>query len=195
MIIGEDKPSLEDLMQFGVKGMKWGVRKERTPAEKRALAKKVALGAGTLLIVAGTAVAVHQLRKNGYLKAKDVPKIAAEGKKIADKILEEPMDLIHATRGKTKGFTFLKQGGVPTFLQEYENAFGHDSGQTGVFKKVGGKIAVSFLDPDGKKDFAGRLIPHEILIPKSMAHGINNVDDVMEKIWPLLKDQYESYYN
>lgn len=32
IIDGAEKPSLEDLAHFGVKGMKWGVRKEQDPA-------------------------------------------------------------------------------------------------------------------------------------------------------------------
>lgn len=32
-IVGQEKPSLEDLAHFGVKGMKWGQHKERTPLE------------------------------------------------------------------------------------------------------------------------------------------------------------------
>lgn len=31
----EEKPDLDDLVHFGVKGMHWGVRKERTPEQKR----------------------------------------------------------------------------------------------------------------------------------------------------------------
>jgi hypothetical protein len=43
IILGAEKPSLEDLAHFGVKGMKWGVRKPQTPQEQqsRELAKAI----------------------------------------------------------------------------------------------------------------------------------------------------------
>jgi hypothetical protein len=53
MILGEeDKPSLEDALEHhGVKGMKWGIRKEYSDRVRReaALTKKVAEGKGGLL--------------------------------------------------------------------------------------------------------------------------------------------------
>ena len=206
-----DKPPLnEALKHFGVKGMHWGVRKEQestsdgsgsakdpllSPRQKK-IAKNVALGVGALVLVAGAAVVAHELNKNGKLPLKSISGQAAKGKEAVQKLMEEPTELIHATRGKNKGFAFLKQGGIPNYLQEYESAFGHRP-EPGMFQRFGKnseKIAASFLDPEGKKDFAGRIIPHEIIIPSTMAHGINNLDDVKTKIWPLLKETHDNFY-
>lgn len=192
------KPSLDEtLKHFGVKGMKWGVRKERTSAEKRAIAKKVAIGTGALLVAAGTAAVVYQLKKNN-VSVNDVGKLAETGKKAAESILKEQVDIIHTSRGKNKGFLFLKNGGLPDPLSTWENAFGADGKDAGggnFFKVLGdGKIAAAFHDPDGRTDAATRKIIHNVIVPRSMTDGIENLDDVKTKIWPLLKDAYDTFY-
>lgn len=42
IIVGQEKPSLEELSHFGVKGMKWGVRKAVTGGEIREARKRLA---------------------------------------------------------------------------------------------------------------------------------------------------------
>ena len=46
----------------------------------------------------------------------------------------------------------------------------------------------------GRKDRSGRVIPHTIILPKSMSADVNSVDDLMKKAWPLLKDDFASFY-
>lgn len=59
------EPSLEELMHYGVKGMKWGVRKERQPMspETKRRIKQGAIAAGVVLATAG-AVSVAVATKN-----------------------------------------------------------------------------------------------------------------------------------
>lgn len=209
------------LAHYGVKGMKWGRKKadssgqsspsgaSQTPASsssdaeakaalRKARAKKVAIGVGILAVAAGTAYVGYQLNKNGSLQLNGLKKPTAEVKKKANDIInQEPTMFIHASRLKTKGFKFYQQGGLSDSLAEYTKAFGHDASGSETFKRYGDnneKIAASFLDPDGRRDTAGRVIPHEIVIPKSMANGINNLDDVKKKIWPLLSEEYGRLY-
>lgn len=42
IIVGQEKPSLEDLSHFGVKGMQWGVRKKVTGAEIKGARRRLA---------------------------------------------------------------------------------------------------------------------------------------------------------
>jgi hypothetical protein len=68
----EQKPALEDLQHFGVKGMKWGVRKARAPSTKSSSddevktgmsnRKKAIIGAAVVtgVVVAGLVVAKHK---------------------------------------------------------------------------------------------------------------------------------------
>jgi hypothetical protein len=198
----------EDYIEhFGVKGMKWGVRKDRgrsgtarsgqkTPrfsAEQKVKAKKVAIGLGVLTVAAGTAYLAYSMNRNGNVPIRSITP-PASAKKFVDEVKTQT-DLIHASRGKNKGFHFIKSGGLPDPLHDYEKAFGADSGKAEMFRRLDdGRIAAGFLDPQGRSDHAGRMIPHQVLIPHSMASGINNLDDVRNKIWPLLKPTYDTMY-
>lgn len=197
------------LAHYGVKGMRWGVRRPDSSAEpkgndasneaaRRARVKKVAITAGVLAVAAGGAYVTYKLAKDGKLPVKSLNRASvAAGKKMVEKaapVNVEPTSVIHGSRGKDVGFRFIKRGGVPDPMTEYMQAFdGHTGGDA--FKRFGdGKIAARFSDPEGRKDFAGRTIPHEVIIPKSMADGVNNLDDVVKKFWPTLKPEHDAMY-
>lgn len=187
----------EYLAHFGVKGMRWGHRKSessskktpRTSAEKKAIAKKVAIVTGTLVAVAGAAYVGHKLKTNGSAKISDI-KVSDKSKAKVAEVLKDPTYVVHASRSKHKGFTFFNDGNSPSPLDELRKAFPDDVEQP--FVRYEGKIASTFIDPEGRTDRAGRTIPHQVIIPKGMTEGINNVDDVVTKIWPLIKDHYDT---
>ena len=126
--VGEDF-----LAHFGTKGMHWGIRKDNdsgnkpkteqekqdASARRKAIAKKVAIGAGILLVVAGTAAVVYTLNKNGKLPVSSLKNRNSKvAKKATASVLREPTSVIHATRGKNVGFKFLKKGGIPLHVLE-----------------------------------------------------------------------------
>lgn len=101
-----------------------------------------------------------------------------------------PDDLIWATRGRTWGFRFLRDGGEPDPLPVYESVFRGVGGDSEVCRAVGDRIAVRFPDPEARTDRAGRVIPHEFVVPRAQAEALTTVDAARALIWPLVMDEY-----
>lgn len=221
MIDFREKPgSPEYILHYGIKGMRWGVRKEDATSgqsrstsaqkldeknERRAKAKKVAIGVGILVAAAGAAYVTKNLSDNHNLKMKEIrhqaainAKKAAHAKANAESIMQEPTRPILASRGKNIGYHILDSGGVqnPVGLLDALGLTTSGSNELapGEMRKMAGKIAAVLPDPEGRKDHAGRPLNHSIVIPRSMASDINSMDDVLQKVWPMLKPTYEEMY-
>lgn len=100
------------------------------------------------------------------------------------------MSLIWATGGRQWGFRFLLDGGYPDPLETYERAFAGLEDETQVFRRVGNRAALRFLDPLGRRDTAGRVIPHDFVVMGALAASVGSVDDGLERVWPLVRDVY-----
>lgn len=192
----------EALQHFGVKGMRWGVRKEETTSspenrtltsqEKKARAKKVAIGAGVLVAVAGAAFVAYKLHQSGHLSLSDIRKAkpSPQARKVVKEVREQT-DILHVSHGKKSVFTFYKRGGLQDPLSEYEKVFGTNEFQHNMFKRLNdGRVAASFRDPHNRKDHAGRMVEHQIIVPKSLSGKLNTITDVIQHIWPKLQDTY-----
>lgn len=210
---------VDDFMaHFGVKGMKWGVRKRQdassgTPSSKvfgetsegsSRDYKKAVIIAGSVLGVAAIAVGGAYLAKKSGVSISDLrkstnPEALANGQKMAKAFAKEPTGLVFASRGKEHGTTFLQFGGLPDPLGEYDRAgFNFGEVPTGTMRRYGDrkeKIAVNFLDPEGRLDAATRPIFHEVILPEGLAAGITNFDEAVSKVWPMLKDQADVMYS
>jgi len=105
------------------------------------------------------------------------------------------VNLIWATRGRTWGFRFLFDGGVGDPLPEYDEVFAGTEGQAEVCRRVGEKVALRFHDPLGRKDVAGRVIPHDFVVFAPLADGIDSVEDGRRDVWPLVADEFAQVWN
>lgn len=99
-------------------------------------------------------------------------------------------DLIWATRGRSWGFRFLLDGGLADPLFDYEELFGDLQDETTAWRHAAGKIALRFPDPLGRRDAAGRVIPHDFIVLRTSAVDIEAVEDGPSKVWPLVADTY-----
>lgn len=105
------------------------------------------------------------------------------------------MSLIWATRGRTWGFRFLRNGGFDDPLPPYDDAFAGIDAAPSAFLRVGTTVAVRFPDPSGREDSAGRTIPHELVIFPPLSNDIDSVADALEQIWPLVAEEYETVWD
>jgi hypothetical protein len=103
---------------------------------------------------------------------------------------DENAGFIWATRGRTWGFRFLRRGGFEDPLGVYEDAFSSIGDQPEAWRRVADKVVLRFLDPDGRQDAAGRVIPHDFVLLGSWAAGINSLEDGRRRIWPAVADEF-----
>lgn len=192
------------LEHYGVKGMKWGKRKDRSEGESRfspeqkAKLKRAAVIAGTAAVVGALAIgSVYVAQNYGSKVPAKVDTKAAEDF-VKAKIQEQQTGVLHATRGRNKGFSFYDKGGLTEPLREYTSVFGENSEGGDLFKRVGEnneKVGIRFMDPEGRKDRAGRVIPHEVILPAPLAKDVKTLDEAIAKVWPMIKDAVESKYD
>jgi hypothetical protein len=97
---------------------------------------------------------------------------------------------IWATRGKNWGFRFLRTAGLPDPLELYETAFQGDLDAPETFQANEDTVAIRISDPEGRKDVAGRVIPHEFVLLKPLPREVSSVEEALELVWPLVRDEY-----
>lgn len=108
---------------------------------------------------------------------------------------QRPAHLIWATRGHKWGFRFLLDAGRGDPLSDYERAFAGELDHPVVWRQEGEFTAVRFPDPLGRRDAAGRVIPHEFVALGDLAASITSVDDGTKRLWPLVEHAYARIWN
>ncbi|AKK02968.1 hypothetical protein [Corynebacterium epidermidicanis] len=104
------------------------------------------------------------------------------------------MTLMWATRGQNWGFQFLEDGGELDPLPTYKRAFANKT-DVAEFVGVGSEFtAARIMDPLGRTDHAGRVIPHDFVLRGKMAEGIHSIEDVQEIIWPIVAEKYDEIW-
>lgn len=191
------------LAHYGILGMKWGKRKQRETSTKTSGAskdkkplsrnQKLAIAGGIGAAVLGVAITGVILKNKGSMRFAELA--AAPARKALE--APEPVlkNVLHASRGKNLGSRFLTDVGFDP-LKEYGKA-GFNGQSAKAFSRYGKnleKVSATLMDPKGRKDFAGRPIYHDIMIPEDLAKGLNTIDDVKDKIWPMISDAYDKFY-
>lgn len=100
------------------------------------------------------------------------------------------MRFIWATRGRAWGFRFMDDGGFPDPLVVYDKYFslvGDDPETCRHFREA---VVLRFPDPLGRRDLAGRIIPHEFVVFPPDAAQINSVEAGRFMVWPEVADRF-----
>ena len=105
------------------------------------------------------------------------------------------MNILRATRGKSWGFRFLRTAGLASPLTVYERAFAGTEGSSETFLTHAGSLAVRFPDPDGRRDRAGRIIPHEFVVLPPDHANMNDVDSARMALWNEVGEQYATIWD
>ena len=105
------------------------------------------------------------------------------------------MRFIWATRGRTWGFRFLRDGGFDDPLPIYSAAFGDVFGQSEVCHRVGDVVALRFPDPSGRRDDSGRPISHDFVILEPDAERVRTIATGQALMWPRVQDDYATIWD
>lgn len=100
------------------------------------------------------------------------------------------MRYLWATRGWRWGFRFLRDGGLPDPLPTHLRAFEQIGAAAEGFAVGQGVIALRFLDPGGRKDFAGRPIPHEFVLLEPLDVSVTTLEEGRALVWPHVEAEY-----
>ena len=108
---------------------------------------------------------------------------------------DERVRFIWATRGRTWGFRFLRDGGFEDPLAAYESAFSELGSQPEAWRRVDRTVALRFPDPKNRRDASGRVIPHDFVLLGSWADEIDSVEQGRQLIWPLVAEEFRDAWN
>lgn len=208
------------LAHYGVKGMKWGVRKDSTKSSSATSEAPVRDSRGRLSLknpkVRNAAIAgatLTALVVAGYVAHKyDLPvsslssSVKKAGEKAAEEVFKQPTDIIYLSKpykgsGVTKdgvdrtSLRFITEGQTKDFFEVFDRAGLNDEDfKAGDFKKLSnGSVATIFEDLMGRTDAASRPVPHAVLIPAEKAVGLNSVQDVIDRYGGRLETEYQNH--
>lgn len=104
------------------------------------------------------------------------------------------MKLLWLTSGYSWGFRFLRDGGAPDPLVEYERHFPTSTLEPEFFTRTGDTVALRLTDPEGRKDDASRPISHDFVIYPPESKQLSSLSEARSLVWPLVAEEYASKY-
>lgn len=110
------------------------------------------------------------------------------------------MSIVWATRGRSWGFRFLRNDASGDPLPVYDAAFSGVGDEAQACRRVAATdalpelVALRFPDPEGRRDRAGRVIPHDFVVFGPLSAEIDSVEAGRQRIWPLIADDYEQVW-
>lgn len=101
-----------------------------------------------------------------------------------------PRRIVWATRGRRWGFRFLRDGGETDPLPTYDRFIRELDDSPETWGRFGEVVALRFLDPDGRTDEAGRVIPHEVVVFPPEAAEIASFEDGKRLVWAAIWEEF-----
>lgn len=105
------------------------------------------------------------------------------------------MTFIWATRGRTWGFRFLLDAGLEDPRTEYLRRFAGVENAMTAYGRDGDVVVARFPDPLGRRDSAGRIIPHEFVVFSPTSDAISSVEDAVRELWPEVEKTFSHIWD
>lgn len=80
-------------------------------------------------------------------------------------------------------------------MAEYERVFAEFRDEPMAFVRMSGHVGLRFPDPEGRRDSAGRIIPHEFVLLGTQANRISSLNAGKDLVWPRVADAYQRVWD
>jgi hypothetical protein len=116
---------------------------------------------------------------------------------------DKDYEYLWSTRGLQWDFRLRHKPSIPCrdWLSVYEDAFNRSDDLDFFAKKevlIDGRselcVALRFPDPEGRRDEATRVIPHEFVVFGELAERIQDNQQGKELLWSIVKEEYDRIY-
>jgi len=102
---------------------------------------------------------------------------------------------IWATRGRSWGFRFLRNGGLGDPLRTYEDAFAEVGDRPEAWRRGPGMVALRFPDPEARRDASGRVIPHDLVLLGDWADDLDSFEAGQRRMWNEIASDFEDAWD
>jgi hypothetical protein len=75
-------------------------------------------------------------------------------------------------------------------LRDYESVFSEIGDQPEAWRRIGDTVGLRFPDPHGRRDAAGRVIPHDFVLFGQWAAEVGSLHEGREMVWPEVAEEF-----